>query len=210
VNFRYPIFLDLKGKRCLVTGEGSEIPAKIRGLITAAANVVYVNPRAAAEIEELAARGEIRWERRDFQVRDLDSCFLVITDRADNSDVFRLAEEHGVLCNAVDDPEHCRFSFGSVHRQGDLTIAISTNGWAPAMAVRLRERLQREIGPEYAVFVELLKEARGEIAGRISDFTARRQLWYKIVDSDVLSMLRAGQQEAAAKKIRDLIDEAGR
>ena len=78
---------------------------------------------------------------------------LVITDRDDNSTVFQLAEERNILCNAADDPEQCRFSFGSVVSRGDLTLGISTNGIAPALAVRLRERFEREFGDEYAQFL---------------------------------------------------------
>jgi siroheme synthase-like protein len=112
------------------------------------------------------------------------------------------------LCNAVDDPQHCRFSFGSVHRHGDLAIAISTNGWAPALAVRLKEFLQTNVGPEYGELVELLKEVRPEITSRIADFSARRDLWYRIVDSDVLTKLRDGKREAAVATIREMIEEA--
>jgi siroheme synthase-like protein len=108
----------------------------------------------------------------------------------------------------VDDPPNCRFSFGSVHRQGDLTIAISTNGWAPAVAVRLRQWMEREIGPEYGALLELLKEVRPEIASRIPDFTMRRDLWYRIVDSDAVLKLRQGEGAEAAALVRRLIDEA--
>src|SRR6478752_5032404 len=137
MNFRYPIFLDLSGKKCLVIGDGHEIAGKVRALVDAAAKVTYVNPRAAPAIEALATAGLISWARRGFEPHDLDDCFLAITDGDNNAEIFRLAEERRVLMNAVDDPEHCRFSFGSVHRQGDLTISISTNGVAPALAVRL-------------------------------------------------------------------------
>jgi siroheme synthase-like protein len=108
----------------------------------------------------------------------------------------------------VDDPEHCRFSFGSVHRRGDLTIAISTNGAAPALAVRLRERLEREIGAEYGELLRMLQDTRSEIGSRIADFGARRALWYRIVDSDVLDKLRLGQREAAERALRQMIEEA--
>lgn len=208
MNFRYPIFLDLTGKKCLITGEGSEIPGKIRALLDAAAIVTYVNSRADSEIVELAATGSIVWAARDFQPEDLVECFLVIADRDDNAEVFRLAEQQRVLCNAVDDPRNCRFSFGSVHRQGDLTIAISTNGSAPAVAVRVREWLEREIGSDYGDFLDLLKEMRPEVRARISDFNVRRDLWYRIVDSDVRSKLRSGQREEAAAMIRGMLDEA--
>ena len=189
MNFRYPVFLDISGKKCLVVGDGDEMAAKANALSEAGADVVRV-------------------QARDFKPEDLAGCFLVVTNQADNAEAFRVAEQRGVLCNAVDDPEHCRFIFGSVHRQGDLTIATSTNGVAPAVSVRVKEQLHREFGPEYGVFLEVLKAVRGEIAERIGDFDARRELWYQIVDSEVLALLRAGKREAAQQVVRALIDEA--
>src|SRR5690242_16832123 len=177
MNFRYPIFLDLSGKTCLVVGEGHEIAGKVGGLVDAGATVRYVNPRAEPAIEALAAAGVIFWKRRAFEERDLDGCFLAVADCEENAGIFRLAEERRVLINAVDDPEHCRFSFGSVHRRGDLTIAISTNGAAPALAVRLRERLEQDLGAEYGELLRMLRDARDEIGSRITDFSVRRALW---------------------------------
>jgi siroheme synthase-like protein len=208
LNFRYPIFLDLTGKRCLVTGEGSEVAGKVRALIDAAAEVIYVNPRAEPAIAQLASAGLVTWLERDFEERDLNGCFLVIADLKDNSIVFRLCEERGIMCNSVDNPEHCRFSFGSIVRQGDLTVAISTNGSAPTLAVRLKEKLQREIGPEYAAMVEMLKQVRLEITSRIHDFDARKALWYRIVDSEILPLLRDARAEEAHRLLRQMIDGA--
>jgi siroheme synthase (precorrin-2 oxidase/ferrochelatase) len=45
-------------------------------------------------------------------------------------------------------------------RQGALTIAISTNGCAPALAVRLRQQFERTFGPEYATFLDWLQALR--------------------------------------------------
>lgn len=208
MNFRYPIFLDLTGKRCLVTGEGYEVAGKVKALAEAGAVVRYVNSTAVPEIEELAEKGAIRWDRRNFVLTDLNGCFLVITSGPHNEIIFRLAEGSGVLCNAVDDPKHCRYSYGSKHSQGDLTIAISTNGIAPALAVRIRERLQTEIGYEYKEFLVMMKQFRPEITKGISDFGARRDLWYRIVDSDVLPLLKRGDHEGARNLTRELIDVA--
>jgi siroheme synthase-like protein len=189
LNFRYPIFLDVAGKKCLVLGDHPEIGAKIQALREAGAHVEW---------------------RPHFEPLDLSECFLVITSLPDNAGIFRLCEERNILCNAVDDPEHCRFSFGSVHRDGDLTIAVSTNGVAPALAVRLRERIDREIGPEYGEFLNFLQAVRAEIAARIPDFKARRELWYRIVDSDALQLLRTGQSAAARSVIDDAISSTSR
>ena len=208
MNFRFPVFLDVTGKRCLVTGTGYEIANKVKALIDAGAETLYIYPTAVPEIDQWATLDLVAWKRRKFEPADLEGCLLVITGHPDNSEIFRLAEERGILCNSVDDPEHCRFSFGSVHRQGDLNIAISTNGWAPALAVRLRQRLEREIGPEYAALLALLKEARPTITAQITDFARRRDLWYRIIDSDVLAKLRQGHQQEAAEQVRKLIEEA--
>jgi siroheme synthase-like protein len=132
----------------------------------------------------------------------------VISDLDDNAPIFHLCEQRGILCNSVDNPEHCRFSFGSIHRRGDLTIAISTNGWAPAVAVRLKERLQREIGPEFETLLQMLKEVRPEITSRVADFGARKALWYGIVDSDLLQLLREGRRHDAQQALRQLIEDA--
>lgn len=208
MNFGYPIFLDLTGKKCVVTGEAYEVAFKIQALVDASATVTYVNERAEPAIEALAAAGLIRWEQRGFLAADLDDCFLVISNCEENAAIFRLAEQQRVLCNSVDDPERCRFSFGALHRQGDLTIAISTNGWAPAVAVRLKEKMQREIGPEYGEFLSILKEARPRIAARIADFSTRRELWYRLVDSEVLSLLRAGRSGEASAAVEEMIEQA--
>jgi siroheme synthase-like protein len=208
LNFRYPIFLNVEAKRCLIVGEGPELPAKIATLIARGAEVVYINPAAAEPIANLASEGKLVWHRRDFDPGDLDLCFLVIADREDNAELFRLAEARGVLCNAADDPEHCRFTFGSVLSRGPLTIGISTNGAAPALAVRLKQRLEREIGEEYATFTEMLGELRGEIASSIRDFETRRELWYRLVDSDALLLIRNGDTNGARRLLRAMIDEA--
>lgn len=208
MNFRYPIFLDLTGKRCLVTGEGYEIAGKVQALVDAAAEVVYVNPQAQPEIAQLASTERVTWRARHFEEHDLDGCFLVICDLEDNSTIFLLCEERGIICNSVDDPEHCRFSFGSIHRRGELTIAISTNGWAPAVAVRVKEQLQREIGPEYQTLLEMLKGVRPEITSRITGFADRKALWYAIVDSELLGLLRQGQEQEAHRLLRQMIEDA--
>jgi siroheme synthase-like protein len=208
MNFRYPIFLDLTRKRCLVTGEGFEIAGKVRGLVDAGGDVVYVHPSIVPEIRALVDQELITWHARDFQPQDLDGCFLVITCGSHNAQIFALAEIRGILCNAVDDPKHCRYIYGSKVTRGELSIAISTNGTAPALAVRIKERLQAEIGPEYAAFLKIMREFRPQITASIKDFHRRRELWYQLVDSEILHLLKAGDPESAHRLARQLIEEA--
>ena len=67
MNFRYPVFLDLSGKKCLVVGEGHEVAAKVEALVDASARVTYINPRAEVAIDAMAWAGLLEWEQREFQ-----------------------------------------------------------------------------------------------------------------------------------------------
>ena len=87
-------------------------------------------------------------------------------------------------------------------------MAISTNGIAPALAVRIKERLQADIGPEYKSFLELMKEFRPRLTAGIPDFENRKDLWYRIVDSEVLPLLKRGDAAGARSEARRLIEEA--
>ncbi len=100
---------------------------------------------------------------------------------------------------------HSSFIAAAVVRRGDLTVAISTGGKAPALAVRLRERLERELGAEHARFLELAGAVRAPLAARHPDFARRRELWYQLVDSDVLDLLRRGDEPAARRRFAEIL-----
>ncbi|HEY8551858.1 MAG TPA: uroporphyrinogen-III C-methyltransferase, partial [Thermaerobacter sp.] len=108
----------------------------------------------------------------------------------------------------VDDPPHCSFILPAVHRQGDLVVAIGTGGKSPALATRLRDRLARELGPEYATWIALLGSMRPAVAARIPDPDRRRALWYRMVDSEGLALVRRGDVAGARRLLEALLDAA--
>jgi siroheme synthase-like protein len=207
--WNFPVFLDLEGRRCLVIGNGWSAPEKVRGLLRAGAEVVVIAPAATPEIEDAAASGAVQWERREYREGDLAGFFLAVStheDRTRNEPLWREARASGILFNAVDDPPRCGFAYPAIHRRGELTIAISTNGKCPALGVRIRQRLEKEIGAEYGALVEMLGEVRGELTTVIPDFGRRKELWYRLVDSGALERLRAGDAEGARSELRALIE----
>ena len=112
------------------------------------------------------------------------------------------------LLNVADDMSRSDFTAGAVMRQGALTIAISTNGCAPALAVRLRQQFERTLGPEYATFLDWLQALREPLARQYPDFTERRARWYTLVDSDILTLLKQGHVDLARQRLADLIADA--
>ena len=155
----YPIYLQIHDQPCVVIGGGKIAEGKAQGLLAAGARVTVISPDLTPHLRELARRSEIRHIARRYQPGDLAGAFIVIcaTDQIEtNHQVWQEASAQGQLVNVVDDPPRCNFIAPAILRKGDLTISISTGGKAPALAVRLKERLQREIGPEYERFLELV------------------------------------------------------
>ena len=204
----YPVYLDLRGRRTVVLGGGALAEEKVRGLLAAGARVTLVAPEATDGLARLAAAGTLAWRRRRYRPGDFAGACLAIAAglaAADAETAALEAERRGVFLNSVDDVPNSSFIAASVVRRGDLAIAISTGGKAPALAVRLRERLERELGPEHARFLELAGAVRAPLAARHPDLAHRRELWYRLVDSDVLDLLRRGDEEAARGRFAEIL-----
>ncbi len=208
----YPVFLDLRERSCLVVGSGALAEEKVRGLVEAGARVAVVGEgqKGHKGLQGHQGQGQegISYHDRGFFPADLDGMVLAIVCSQPPEVVEEIwveARRRGVLVNTVDDVPHCDFIAPSVLRRGDLAIAISTGGRAPALAVRLRQRLEREIGDEHARFLEMAGSVRAALAAKRPDFVERRESWYRLVDSDVLERLRAGDEDGAVARFGEIL-----
>ena len=205
----YPIFLiGLNDRRCIVVGGGQEAERKVAGLLDCDAAVTVISAEMTPQMSSWVDAGHIAWIGRDYQTGDLEGAYLVIAERSNvetNARIWAEAEAENALVNVMDDVPHCNFIAGSVVRQGSLTVSISTAGAAPVLAVRLRQRLERELGPEYATFLDLLQALREPLTMRYPDFEERRALWYKLVDSDILDLLRTEERKLVHERIADIV-----
>lgn len=168
----FPAFLKLANRRVLVVGGGVIAAQKIPGLLEAGAHVHVVSPKLAPALVEWVRDRQIDWSPKPFEPDDLYGAFLVIaaTSLRDlNAYVFAEADRRNILCNSVDDIEHCHFYYGSIVQRGDLQIAISTNGKSPALAQRLRKELEEQFGPEYESWLEWLGAARETLRAQSTD-----------------------------------------
>jgi uroporphyrin-III C-methyltransferase/precorrin-2 dehydrogenase/sirohydrochlorin ferrochelatase len=207
----YPVFLNLRGRHCVVVGGGAIAEQNVVGLLEAGARVTIVSPELTWKLEDLVSTGAIEVRRRSYERGDLEGAFIAIAatdDRSANAAVWDEAEERSILLNAVDDLPHCSFIAPAVHRVGDIAVAISTAGKAPALAVRLRERISKLIGREEGEFLDLLGELRPHIAARVPNFKVRTRLWYQIVDSDAVEYVRRGDITGARRRIDELVEQA--
>jgi precorrin-2 dehydrogenase/sirohydrochlorin ferrochelatase len=190
----YPIYLiGMERRRVVVVGGGSVAARKVEGLLEAGARVTVISPILTPELEVLAEARRIAVIGRPYRQGDLAGAFLVIaaTNDADvNQAVWREAEQCGCLVNVVDDPAHCNFITPALVRRGEVTLAISTGGASPALARRLREQLEAQVGPEYGELASLLAELRPELRARYREERARQEAAFRLVDSDLLSIIK--------------------
>jgi len=209
----YPVFLDLEGQRCVVLGDSDVAATKARQLVDAGAVVTVITGEMLGD--SLDAQndigGAIRLLRRDYHYGDLAGARLTI-DASGDPEVNRIAraEAHaaGVLLNVVDRADQCDFIAPAVVRRGPLQMAISTSGESPFMASALRERLEREFGPEWGVFVALVGELRRDLRRRKVPASRQRAVYDMLLESNVPQLLREGAVAVARRQAKALVGQA--
>jgi precorrin-2 dehydrogenase / sirohydrochlorin ferrochelatase len=145
MNQLYPVYIKLSHKNCVVIGGGKIAYRKVKILVVARANVKIISLEFCEELNELVKALRLDYSQRAFEKSDLDGAFIVIAATNDpeaNQRIWEEANHRNILVNVVDVPELCNFYVPSVIRDGDLAIAISTNGKAPYVAKKLRLYLQ--------------------------------------------------------------------
>ena len=205
----YPAFLDLRGLDCVVIGGNEHAVAKANGLLDSGAVVTVIAETIHESLQWLVRSKKVTWLNREYKDNDLEGAFLVISvlmSSATNTLIRAEAKRRKILINAMDDVPNCNFIAPSILRRGPLTVAISTSGKAPALAVRIRESLAEKIGEEYSQFLEIIGPLRDELVLRFPDFESRRARWYELVDSDILSLLKAGRESEAHERIAEILN----
>ena len=144
----------------LLVGGGTVAAAKLEGLLAAGAQVTVVAPEINAALE----RPGVALERRPFADSDLDGVWWAVAAAPPevNRRVQAAAESRGVFVNAVDDPAHATAYLGGVVRRGDVAIAMSTGGRAPALAGLLREAVDAWLPDDIDAWMAAADDARRE------------------------------------------------
>jgi len=196
------MFLKLEGRQCLVVGAGKVGEPKIGGLLETGARIRVVALDASPAVREWARAGKIELELRAFSSDDLEGAFLTIVatnSRTLDERVYHEAQRRGVLCNVVDVPDLCDFFYPAVVRRGDLQIAISTAGQSPSLAQNIRQQLEKQFGPGYALWVAELGETRKRILASDLDKQRKLDLLHSLASREALEAALAETPELAAK-----------
>lgn len=222
----YPVGLVVAGRPCLVVGGGRVAARKVAGLLRCGASVTMVAPDVdvAVRLLERAPLGEhastgqtdapgpaerlparLQVAVRRYRRGEAGRYRLVVAatgiaevDRAVHDD----AEAAGVWVNCADDGAHCTAILPAVHRDGSVTVAVSTGGASPALASWIRRRIDSALGSHLGALAELLDEARHRIHqdGRSTELVD----WAALLDGPLPDLVRQGRADEA----RALVEEA--
>ena len=202
----YPVYLNLKGRRVLVVGAGDVSLQKLGQLLACKAKVHVVAPEALPQIQKLARDGRIKWSKRACKSIDLNGATLVIAatdDSALQKSIAAAARVRKIWVNVVDVPPLCDFIAPAVVSRGDIQIAISTGGAAPALAKHLRRKLESWVGPEYADFVAMVKKWRPEVLKLSKE--RRLSLWECIASDEFINDIKRDGITKAEARLKDWI-----
>ena len=180
MNSLLPIFMKIENSKCIVVGGGEIALQKINQLIDSKAKVTVIAPKIIKDIACLP----VNLIYREYKSSDIDLSKIIIAATDDNNInriIFNDANKRGIPVNVVDEPELCSFYMGSVYKDKDLKIAISTNGKCPSLGTYLRDHIKNISKGLWGIALNDLAIKREKIIKTLSNYAEKKDIMSKLV-----------------------------
>ncbi|MGD8499294.1 MAG: bifunctional precorrin-2 dehydrogenase/sirohydrochlorin ferrochelatase [Phycisphaerales bacterium] len=182
---KYPIFLELSGRRVVVIGGGAVAVRKAQALLAAGARLVVVAERIDDMLTALCQGKNAELVRSKYSKDYLAGALLAIAATNNhqlNKQIYKDCQELEVLCNVVDEPELCDFFVPAVVKRGDLQIAVGTEGQCPAYAGHVRKKLEEIFTDKHGQFLAELETLRKRIIKDVPELPDRKTVLGRLAD----------------------------
>ena len=182
---KYPIFLELTGRRAVVIGGGAVAVRKSQALLAAGARLVVVAERVNDVLTALCQGKNAELIRSKYSKDYLAGALLAIAATNNhqlNRRIYKDCQELEVLCNVVDEPELCDFFVPAIVKRGDLQIAIGTDGHYPAYAGHIRKKLEEIFTDKHGQFLAELETLRKQIIKDVPEPADRKTVLGRLAD----------------------------
>lgn len=203
----YPVFLDIKDKKCVIVGGGEVAARKAERLLDCGAEVFVISPKLAPELAALEAKDlicHVATEYMDYFINDAALVIGATDDEEINARISRDARAKGIPVNIVDDPKKCDFILPALVQRGDLAIAIGTGGKSPALARHLREELELKYGSEYELFLEIL----GKLRVRMAKNEGKGRDWFNaLLEAGILDFIKNKETDKVKEIVKQITGE---
>lgn len=208
----FPIFLNIRSKKCVIVGGGAVAERKAASLLKAGADLFVVSPTLTDSLNGWSQSGLLHHLARPFEDDDLQGSVLVIAATNDaelNRRIAELANTAGIPVNVVDNPKLCSFVVPSIIDRSPVVAAISTSGSAPVLARLIRTRIESMIPAGYGRLAKLCSSFRERVKQTIDKPADRRIFWDKILTSGVAERIFSGHPEEAEQLMEKALSNAG-
>lgn len=136
-----PISIDISNQKILIIGGGRTALKKIKILQRSNATIELIAEKISDEVHQTG----VVCRQKTYEKSDL-SGYLMLYSCANNTALDKqIAEdgkEMGVLVNIHDTPELCQFVSPAIYRDGNISVAVSSNAENVHEAIRLRNLIQ--------------------------------------------------------------------
>jgi precorrin-2 dehydrogenase/sirohydrochlorin ferrochelatase len=210
--------LNIKGKRAIVVGGGTEGIRKVRALLGQDCKITVISNRFNRFLIEQADSGKIELVKarlKDANILDnYHDAFLVLAatnDRELNRKIIERGRSLKAFVYAADDPPVSDFSYASIiNIEGIVQVAISTSGKSPLMARKIRikaERVLRRIIKKADIENAKLQEfARQAARPHIRTVDERKEFLYSVVKNrQIQNLIKEDRIEDAKSATLELL-----
>ena len=196
----FPMFVQLKKKKCLVIGGGKIALRKIEVLKDFEADITVIAPEMIPQIRQI---DKIRRIFRTFMEEDFKEAELVVAatndpkvnseiskicmqrkipvnavDQKINHEISQICRRKKIPVNAVDQKEDCSFIFPSYVKEGEVVAAFSSGGQSPLITQYLKEKIKPDLNKELGQLAQILGSLR-KIAKSCIATEQERKAFYK-------------------------------
>ncbi|MBF0434172.1 MAG: hypothetical protein HQL77_02225 [Magnetococcales bacterium] len=199
-----PLFLDMKGRACLLVGAGEELLRKGDLLLQAGARLRLVAPQEMVALWPETHQGRIDWLGTTFSPDHLEGVWLVVSTHANdaiNRTIRREAEARGVFVNVVDQPEFCSAIWPALIRRSPVAVAISTGGTGPALSGWLRQKIAEQLPDNLGEMALWFSQWRKKMAPALSSLEERGRFWRHLFACGLLDRYARGDRLGAEQMI---------
>lgn len=207
----FPVFLDIKNKRCLVVGAGNIAARKIELLSKAGASVKVIAIEIGGAVRSLAAEFNLECEQREFRDADIDGMTLVISATDNNflnRKISEIAQAKQIPVNVVDNTDLCSFITPSMIDRNPIQIAISTGGSSPVLARHIRTKLESLIPASYGELAGLFARFRESVQNAFPNVDDRKRFWESVLESPVVENVFSGRMDMACDTLETMISRS--
>lgn len=207
----FPMFVRLAGRIVVVVGGGDLAVRTTEALLACDAEVHVICPAPSPGFKRLRHAPNLTLITRRLQDGDLEDALLALAvddDPGVNLQTARQGLEWNVLVSVADELALSDFVVPSFVHRGGLTLALHAGTLSTALARRIGEDLECALSPEYGDFIAALERARERIAREVDDHDRRTSLFERIVQSDLLEVIRRDGPSAADARIDSLLADA--